>query len=247
MINLYELVPTIYLQASRDFQYLGWLINIVLNSVKHNVDGLYELPKSSIDAKISELLAFTLGFKVRRNYNQDQLIALASIIPSILKYKGTKYALILAGNALIKASGAIGECMIIDDEEALKNGTVKVLLPKDLVDTTLFLDLLPYILPAGMTCSIVRKTAESSGLDTVVSYQQAIIAQWHKDIELTDTQVKGVSGLFEGNDTKLPSLANYTKDTTGKYVLNAGLLDNTIIPLIDEPLRDFSFINEENS
>ena len=46
MIKFYEQVPAVYPSASRDFQYLCWLIDIVLNSVKHNVDDLYDLPNS---------------------------------------------------------------------------------------------------------------------------------------------------------------------------------------------------------
>ena len=249
MINLYNQVPTIYSQVSRDFQYLSWLINIVLNSVKHNVDDLYDLPQSGVDPKISELLAFTLGFKIRRNYDKAQLLALTNIIPKLLRYKGTKYALELAGNALIKSSGAIGECKIVEDEEALKQGIIKVFLPKDLVDTSLFMDLLPYILPAGMTCSIVRKTVESSGFDTIFSYQSTALAKWYKDVELTDNGlVKGVSGLFDTNDnSRVPEFTNYTKNSTppDNYILNAGLLDNTVIPVIEEQLLDFNNIDDK--
>lgn len=241
MINLYNQVPTIYSRASRDFQYLSWLINIVLNSVKHNVDDLYDLPNADAESKLSELLAFTLGFKIRRNYDREQLRALISIIPSLLKYKGTAYALKLAGDVLIKSSGVIGECRVVEDEESLKNGIIKVLLPKDLTDTTLFTDLLPYILPAGMTCNIVRKTVESNGLETIFSYQQAIQAKWYKDIQFEDNgQITGVSSLFDVNKNKAADLTNYILDSNGKYVLNAGLLDNTVIPLInlDESLVD---------
>ena len=54
MINLYNQVPTVYTSTSRDFQYLSWLYNIVLNSVKHNVDALYDLPKVQTDNKLIE-------------------------------------------------------------------------------------------------------------------------------------------------------------------------------------------------
>ena len=241
MINLYNQVPTIYSRASRDFQYLSWLINIVLNSVKHNVDDLYDLPNADAESKLSELLAFTLGFKIRRNYDKEQLRALTSIIPSLLRYKGTSYALKLAGDALIRSSGAVGECKVIEDEESLKNGIIKVFLPKDLVDMTLFMDLLPYILPAGMTCSSIKKPIETSGLDTIYSYQQAIRANWIHDVDFAEDDtgiITGVSGLFNADEDKVPSFANYTLDADGKFILNAGLLDNTVIPLIDNPLND---------
>ena len=71
MIKFREQVPSVYTNASRDFQYLSWLIDVVLNSVKHNVDTIYDLPNVKHDAKLSELLAMTLGFKVKRNYDQN--------------------------------------------------------------------------------------------------------------------------------------------------------------------------------
>ena len=85
MINIFNQVPTVYTSMSRDFQYMCWLINIVLNSVKHNVDGLYELPNTKTDTRLAELLAMTLGFKIRRRYNQEQLAALVSIFPQLLQ------------------------------------------------------------------------------------------------------------------------------------------------------------------
>ena len=240
MINLYNQVPTIYSEASRDFQYLSWLINIVLNSVKHNVDDMYNLPKPSVDSKLSELLAFTLGFKVRRNYNTEQLLALVNIIPSLLKYKGTAYAVSLAGNALIKASGALGDCIIaLEEEDDIKKlkekGILKVVLPKDLVDTTLFIDLLPYILPAGISCQIVRSTVKGDKMETIIGYQSVPIASWQQDATVS----KGVSGLYNttitATDARKPNFTNYDDSK----LLNAGLMHNTVVPALLDPISDY--------
>lgn len=153
MINFYHQVPSVYNNASRDFQFLSWLINVVLNSVKHNVDDLYDLPNPKADPRLIELLAMTLGFKVKRNYNKEQLTTIVSILPSILRYKGTLTAVELAGKALIKASGAVGVF-----ESNLVDNCLEVQLPENLVDTVLFTDLLPYILPAGISVKIITKT-----------------------------------------------------------------------------------------
>jgi hypothetical protein len=224
MINFRNQVPSVYTDASRDFQYLSWLINIVLNYVKHNVDDIYDLPNTDTDARITELLAMTLGFKVKRSYNQKQLAALVSILPSILKYKGTKRAVEMAGFALINASRSAGmfECSV-------NNGTLEVLLPKDLVDTTLFVDLLPYISPAGMPCRVVRKNQTLKGVKTKVGYSDTLYAKFHKDYAY-DEEYKSsdLSGLFNVDDSRKPIFANYDNK-----VLNAGLLDNLVIPLLD--------------
>lgn len=154
MINLKNQVPGIYYDASRDFQLLGHLYEVVLNYAKTNADMLYLLPNGiEADTRTTELLATTLGFKLRRNYDKEQLAALVSIFPQLLKIKGTQRAVDLAGNALVKASGIPG---VFSSEIADNILTIKI--PIELSDITLFVDLLPYILPFGLRVSIVRTT-----------------------------------------------------------------------------------------
>jgi hypothetical protein len=155
MINVKNQVPNIYYDASRDFQILGHLYEVVLNYAKTNADMLYLLPNGiEADTRITELLTTTLGFTPRRNYDKDQLAALASIFSQILKCKGTKKAVDLAGNALVKAAGVQGAF-----SSEIENHVLTVKIPIELSDITLFLDLLPYILPFGIRVSIVRTTA----------------------------------------------------------------------------------------
>lgn len=242
MINFYDQVPSIYTSASRDFQYLSWLINIVLNGVKHNVDDMYDLPNVKNNPQLVSLLAMTLGFKVKRNYDQKQLIALVSILPNILKYKGTARAVEMAAEALITASGASGSF----EYEPIKNNNLEIYLPKELVDTTLFIDLLPYILPAGISYRINRKTYIDKDYTTEVDYYDNVLHAWHKDL-VWDSETKtstGLSGLISmlktekdsSTLTNEPNFANI-KDKENK-TLNIGLLDNNVIPVLDKPLYD---------
>lgn len=216
LINFYDQVPRVYPNSSRDFQYLSWLINIVLNSVKHNVDDLYDLPNAAHDAKLTELLAMTLGFKIRRNYDQKQLAALVSVIPGLLKHKGTAKAISMAADALITASGTVGnfECIVRDNE-------LEIVLPKELVDTTLFMDLLPYIMPAGMTCKVLRKTQIQINRRTEIDYRYNSKYSWQRD--------KNLATLFTVSDDNDLTFAYHKKD---EETLNAGLLDTTIIPAL---------------
>lgn len=233
MINLRNQVPSIYTSASRDFQYLSWLINIVLNSVKHNVDDLYDLPNTKADPRLTELLAMTLGFKVKRNYDQKQLATLVSILPTILKYKGTIEAITLAGNALIRTAGSEGSFHC-----ELEDNCLIVRLPRELVDTTLFMDLLPYILPAGLTCRIVRRTDVKSGISPInVAYQDALSASWHVDLGYTDSKNRqittGLANLYEAG-LQDPNFAFFENFDANKPT--AGLLDNSLIPVLDNPI-----------
>jgi hypothetical protein len=154
MININRQVPSIYYDASRDFQLLGHLYEVVLNYTKTNADMLYLLPNGiEADTRTTELLATTLGFKLRRNYDKEQLAALVSIFPQLLKIKGTLRAVDLAGNALVKASGVPGVF-----SSKIENHVLTINIPIELSDITLFIDLLPYILPFGIRVSIVRTT-----------------------------------------------------------------------------------------
>lgn len=230
MINFFDQVPTVYSSASRDFQYIGWLVNVVFNSVKHNVDDIYDLPSVPADSRLTEVLAMTLGFKIKRNYDKKQLAALVSIIPSILKYKGTIQAIEMAGFALLGASGATGrfDCKVVDN-------CLEVLFPKELIDTTLFTDLLPYILPAGMTCRIVRKTELQNIYSTDVAYDDLVQAKWHKDLSWRDDKQTstGLANIFDVDESKVPSFALY-KSKASNEELNTGLLDNSVIPVLDQ-------------
>ena len=244
MINFFDQVPTVYANASRDFQYIGWLINIVFNNVKHNVDVLYNLPNTNSDPRLTEVLAMTLGFKIKRNYDQKQLAALVNILPSVLKCKGTEKAITMAGEALLAASGANGSfsCKV-------NNNCLEVVLPKELVDTSLFEDLLPYILPAGMTCRIVRKTQMQDTIPTIeVVYDDIMKADWHNDISWdTDAQTStGLANLFDvDNKPANFNFANYEDDS---MKLNTGLLDSSVIPLLDSNslLTDYKTGDESN-
>jgi hypothetical protein len=167
MINIKNQVPSIYYDASRDFQVLGHLYEVVLNYVKTNADMLYLLPSGiETDTRATELLAMTLGFKLRRNYDKAQLAALVSIFPQLLKIKGTLKAIELAGNALVKASGVPGT-FIVDDSEISKHELI-IKIPIEVSDITLFLDLLPYILPFGLRVTVVRTTVIKYTLSTPV-------------------------------------------------------------------------------
>lgn len=231
MINFYDQVPTIYVSASRDFQYLSWLINIVLNSVKHNVDGLYNLPNTKTDLRLAELLAMTLGFKLKRNYDKDQLVALVSAIPSLLKYKGSLKAVAIAVHVLVAASGAAGD-FDPNPESFLevKNGTLVITLPKTLVDITLLNDILLYILPAGMSCRIIRKDIDKRVYKTEVTSMDYLQAELTDDLtwNADNGAFTGLSTLFTPGSIE-PCFENLNEN---KEVIT-GLLDNSVIPVLE--------------
>ena len=234
MIKFSNQVPSVYSSASRDFQYLGWLIDIVLNSVKHNVDDIYNLPNNKADPKLTELLALTLGFKVKRNYDQNQLYALVAALPRILKYKGTKMAIDMAGNALLAASGASGEFKSETNENMaeIAKGEIHVTFPVGLIDISLFIDLLEYILPAGMVCRIIRKNEIHQAPTTELIYEDETCANWIEDLdtERDKSVVPGLANMFDISKN-VCDFSNFG-DKSNINMPNVGLLDNSIIPNI---------------
>jgi hypothetical protein len=259
MIKFNDQIPSVYPSASRDFQYFAWLIDIVLNSVKHNIDDLYDLPNNKADHKLTELLAMTLGFKVKRNYDQNQLRAIVVALPRILKYKGTKTAIDMAGNALLAASGAAGSFK----SEVNASGELEVTFPVTLVDIALFTDLLEYILPAGMTCHIIRENQVSRQHTTEVIFDDILYADCLCDLELHSdkTSIDGLASMFKPNENE-PFFSNFKLEADGstkptdifaREMHNTGLLDNSIIPMLgagfiikEEADIDPGFSTEQN-
>lgn len=156
MIQIKNLTPHVYTDQSRDFQFIGRLFDIALNSVKTNSENLYNLPfNDNTDTQLSTLMSLTLGFKSKHHYNVKQLKAICSCFSEILKYKGTLYALDIAGKALLNAEGIVDEMFIernLDDKYVLN-----IYVPQTLSDTNLLEDIFDYVLPAGMSYTIIRE------------------------------------------------------------------------------------------
>ena len=58
-----------------------------------------------MDEKLLNLLAFTLGFQSKHHYNSKQLLAICSVLPLILKHKGSLNAILIAVNSILYAEG----------------------------------------------------------------------------------------------------------------------------------------------
>jgi hypothetical protein len=257
MIKLYDQIPQVYNNASRDFQYLSHLYDIVLNYVKHNIDDMYSLPTCLDNTKLAELLSLTLGFKIRRNYDQKQLAALVSILPNILKCKGTITAVDLAANAILKAANTQGTYL-----SRVENNVLHVILPEDTVDTNLFLDILPYILPAGISVNIIKRTVILSTLETEAGYESTLKAAVFKDYQFASLHGSSIPGALWKSETYLgdtdensiidtgigfstgiyPPDYHYVLGTDTPYLPNSGLLENDIIPVLGN-----AFLHDEST
>ena len=170
MIKLEDSTPKVYYTQSRDFQLIGRLYDIVLNSVKTNVDLIYNINNTKlIDSQMLNLLAMSLGFKVTRNYNADQLRAICACLPYIMKNKGNIRAVRVACNAILSAEN-INESM----DYSYVNGQLVLYIPVSLTDTSLLEDLLTYVLPAGISYTIVKELKVTTTIMTELTVEDVV-------------------------------------------------------------------------
>lgn len=194
MIRLQDLTPAIYYNQSRDFQFIGRLYDLVLNYIKTNSANLYNLPiGKNMDEQLLNLLALTLGFKPTKNYNSKQLRAICSALPTILKHKGSIQSLVIATNALLAAEGVKQP---LDYTLHPKQG-ITLYIAQELDDLSLIYDLLDYLLPAGLSCNIVKESQLITPIKTTLT--------------VTDTvQIYGKNGtlqVYGKDETLLSSIA----------------------------------------
>ena len=223
MVNLKaeHCTPSIYYQMSRDFQLLGRLYDVVLHSVKTDVDLLYNLPisfNSNVDS--IDLLAMTLGFIPKHKYNAKQLKAVCSVLPLIFKNKGSLQAIIVLINAILHAEGIkeTMECFektYVDDTtgKTMSDHTILIAIPDKLQDLSLINDLLDYILPAGIGYELIQVFTVKIEDKTDLAYEDKIsvksidIRNADKEVtygllpDLTDSDVRDKMVNFGAEDT----------------------------------------------
>lgn len=243
MIKIQDVVPQVYSSASRDFQYLSRLFDIVLNAVKTGTDLVSNIPnRLQADSKLVELLALTLGFRLKRNYDREQLLALVNVFPKILKTKGTLQAVEIAGEALVRASGASGFFYCHMDPQT---HTLQIVIPPQVEDATLFFDLLPYIIPAGIACDITRGTVVTERLVTTVEAKvdsiELLGAEPILELANKDTNNDGIEEYYINN----PGLGTLlTPEFFGELINEQGNAKNEVL---EKYLTDGTIISTDNS
>jgi hypothetical protein len=209
MIKIQDLTPTIYYNHSRDFQLMGRLYELVLNYSKTNAANLYNLPVGkNMDEQLLKLLALTLGFTPKKNYNSKQLRAICSVLPIILQHKGSIQALVLATDALLAAEGVKQPL----DYTLIPKQRLVLYVAQELEDLSLLTDLLDYLLPAGLSCYIVKETQLVTGIETAFGVTDTVKVYRADETLLSNiTPEHRLAALSFGNIGAAPSiLANTT-------------------------------------
>lgn len=237
MIKLQDLTPAIYYTKSRDFQFIGRLYDIVLNSVKTNAANLYNLPVGkNMDEQLLNLLAFTLGFKPTKQYNSKQLLAICESLPSILRNKGNLQALVLAVNALLAAEG-IKQPL---DYSITPKKNITLYVAQELKDLTLLTDLLDYLLPAGLDCVIIKETQVYNTSETLVAVRSYVtVTQPSED-------GKTIVGIDSDTMSQIADKTNSEQLLLGAIGTRPSVIQNTTIKKKAIPLAEESMGGEND-
>ena len=196
MIRLQDLTPAIYYNQSRDFQFIGRLFDIILNYVKTSADNVYALPcGKNMDEKLLNLLALTLGFQAKHHYNSKHLEAVCSVLPSVLRKKGSLDAVFEAVNALLSSEG-IRQAL---DYYIEPKKYITLYLPEQLTDLTLLQDLLVYILPAGMGCNMVKEIQEVHNVETTITTTDTVTIAQEKSYQWNTAQMLQLKSIENAN------------------------------------------------
>ena len=235
MIRLQDLTPSIYYTQSRDFQFIGRLYDIVLNAVKTNADNLYLLPiNKNMDERLLNLLATTLGFQTKKLYNSAQLVAICNVLPIIMRKKGSVNAAITAVHAMLCAEGIKQPLSYSID----KKKNIVLYVPEIFSDISLLRDLLPYVLPAGIGCEIVKESTVERTATTTITTDDEVFILKDGNLEVPGERPEDLSQLIRlrrpteaetaTEKAKLKDILYYTTDSSGNRA-KQGLLPNMII------------------
>ena len=209
MINVKKLVPEVYFNRSRDFQLLCRIYEIVFNYLKTNQDTIYNNPLNDFsDSKLLDLLCITLGFEPKHEYNAAQLRGLCSVFIEAIRNKGSLTSINLILNMISNVEETEFNCY--SEINSLNPYVLDVYIPLEVKDIKLIEDVLDYILPAGMSYTLIRQQViKGSNIRTNYDVQSMVECSIGKD---TFSGILRYSPDLESEDLDIDS-NDYIDDT----------------------------------
>lgn len=227
-MKLENILPEVYYKESRDFSYIARLIEILTNYMKTAADNVNrKTSNKNIDNYLLQLLANTLGFKLKHNYNTKDLLYICTSLVELYRKKGSISAITDAIQLLINSQG-IDQKIVWKENLKLENGNLTLSIPSALTDTVLIEDLFDYILPAGITYSFIRVNNVTydketnfvvvKHLDNDSGFNKLSIEESSSLLEAQNTvDIDGEQGKYLGNigSTIVVNIENKAKNTEG--------------------------------
>ena len=177
MIKTQTLVPENYYKESRDFQFFGRLYDVLYNYVKTNIDAIRSFPLNNTnDPKFLGLILRNLGFYSGRDYDVDQLLALAKSFSSIIKNKGSYVGIEKAIQTVLRSEGIKKEFSIDVEQDIYGYQTIVISIRDSIAseESALLEEVLDYIIPIGTNYYIRDISLAHAETPLALSYKQGI-------------------------------------------------------------------------
>lgn len=246
MIKIQDSVPSVYYDSSRDFQLIGHLFDIVLNAVKTDADMIFNLPFSvNSDDQLLDLMTFTFGLRLdKAKYTTQQLRSVCSIAPKLMRAKGSRYAIELLCTALLRAEGsgyatAEGISNSFSVELAADAPRIDIYLSRTAACKDILMEILPYILPAGMTYTIKQSGLDSKAIITEhVALKDQVRFNTAPSVPTILTNLSDQDTLDSLGHAAILKTVSTETENNSSYSLQTkdGLLDNLQIYRVDQPV-----------
>lgn len=179
MVRTETQVPSNYYTRSRDFQLLGRIFDLSMNSSKDFADSVLGCADgSALDGRMLPLLAKTVGFDCRDGHAASDLLMACRGFKSILRRKGSEQAIVDCVSLLMRSQNVDSTFDVTIINKRSETGAdgkdvsvpvyeVRVMVPKELNDIALLEDLLDYVLPAGYVLNIIVGMTDGGRLGEV--------------------------------------------------------------------------------
>ena len=195
MIRLDELVPSVYVNESRDFQFISRLYTLLQNSVKGDIDtlkGIYS--PFEINNRLLPLLANFMGFYPSIDIDDRSMRYILANFPLMIKNKGNKKGIKLAVETLLQIEN-ITNANISIEFHSEKNFACEISIyyasSGKINNFVLLNELLSYVLPVGTRYSIGTYRQQEQSAEIIDIIQDFIEKQ---KISYSSSQI--LSGVF---------------------------------------------------
>lgn len=204
-----KLVPEVYYKESRDFSYIGRLLEVVFNYMKTNTDLVGKSVNVNSSSNLINLLVSSLGFESKHEYTNEDLVKLCSSFVYLVRNKGSVKAIEDTINILLRSQNIVFD-MDLNFEDPSDNTTPLIVeIPEELEDTALLDDVFDYILPAGMLYSYMRVSKNRPQVTTKVNVREVVEVENANNFELGQ-----ISGDNNSDDSVYPNRSmTYTSTT----------------------------------
>ena len=202
-----KLVPNVYYKESRDFSYIGRLLEVAINYLKTNVDLVSKSVNASSSSNLINLLTSSLGFESKHEYTNEDLVKPCSSFVYLVRNKGSIRAIEDTINILLRSQNiSYNMDLYYEDED---RHSIIVEIPYDLEDTVLLDDVFDYILPTGTIYKYIRVAKETPQITSSIGTSETV-----EIIRANNFQFGQISGDNNSDDSSYTNRSmTYTSTT----------------------------------